>query len=306
MGRICFGLLAHNKPDCLQDLVSNIRAFAPGSDIILFNGGKDPHLADGLAIEVCPYSRPLEYERVARYHFELMRWLHEEQRDYEYLVTLDSDVLLIKPGLAAYLDKAMADSAYMSVLFREIDPLDPWVPGRVFHYKWERIWQPIFGTRYPWGCFNPGQVFRRAYADRLMQFPKLDELLWRIDRSSLHNLEEIVWATMAVTLECQPRCFPYPVQRAVRYLQPHTPDDIRYWLSNPNVYFVHPITMDMNAPDRQLIRELKEGQRVDFDRFQAAFDTYEVSQPQHKRWRHSVVTPVIARLYNAYLRVVPE
>jgi hypothetical protein len=77
----------------------------------------------------------------------------------------------------------------MSVLFRQVYPADTWVPARLFHYKWESVWQPIFGTRTPCGCFNPGQVFRKEYAERLLQFPKLNELLWRIHRSSLHNLE---------------------------------------------------------------------------------------------------------------------
>ena len=306
MGKICFGLLAHNEPDCLADLVDNIRVFAPGADIVLFNGGRDAHLADGLGIEVCPYSQPLGYERVAYYHYALMRWLNEERRDYDFLVTLDSDVLLIKPGLGDYLDRTMAHAGYMSVLFREIDLVDPWIPGRMFHSKWERVWQPIFGTRYPYGCFNPGQTFRREYAERLLQFPRLEELLSRIDRSSLHNLEELVWASLAVTLECRPRAFPETMENAVRYLKRHSPRDIRGWLADPDVYFIHPITMEMDAPERRLIRDLAHGQRVDFDAYQRAFETYQAAPPSHKRWRNTLVMPALSKLYNAYLRVLPE
>ncbi|MFN8473399.1 MAG: hypothetical protein U0822_14510 [Anaerolineae bacterium] len=306
MTRLCFAILAHDKPDCLQDQVQNIRAFAPNADIVLFNGGRDAHLADGIDIDVCPYSQPFGYARVARYHYEVMRWLHEEKRGYDFLITVDSDVLLIKPGLDAYLERVMADHAYMAVLFREITPQLDWVPGQTFMHKWEGIWQPIFGTRYPYGCFNPGQVFRREYAERLMRFPKLDELLTRIDRSRIQCLEEIVWSTMGVTLGCSPRDFPAPNDSAIRYLVRHSPSDVRRWLSDPSVFLLHPITMDMDAPERRLIRALRDGQTVDYPRLQEEFDAYQEAPPAHKRWQLSVLKPVFARLHNAYLRVVPE
>ncbi len=306
MTKLCFALLAHNKPDCLADLVANIRHFAPGSDIVLFNGGRDPNLADGLGIDVCPYSRPLEYERVARFHYEVMRWLAEERRTYDFLVTLDSDVLLIKPGLDAYLSRVMQDSAYMAVLFRQMPPWTPRTTGRRFNYKWEGIWQPLFGTRYPYGAFNPGQVFRHDYAARLLQFPQLEELLTRIDQSSLRDLEEMVWATMAVTLGCKPRNFPYPVASAVRYLERHSPLELQRWVLDPNVYFVHPITMTMDAPDRRLVRELSQGRAPDYAAYQAEFESYQASLPLPRRLRTSVMTPILTTLYDAYLQVVSE
>ncbi|MFN8473400.1 MAG: hypothetical protein U0822_14515 [Anaerolineae bacterium] len=306
MTKLCFAILAHNKPDCLQDLVLNLQTFAPNADIVLFNGGHDPHLADGLDIDVCPYSQPFRYTRNERFHYEVMRWLHEEKRDYDFLMTLDNDMLLIKPGLDAYLERVMADHAYMAVLFREITPQLDWVPGQNFLRKWKTVWQPIFDIPSPYGCFNPGQVFRREYAERLMRFPKLDELLTRMERSSLNTLCEIVWATMAVTLDCDPIRFPQPNQSAIRYLVRHSPDDIRRWLSDPNVYMLHPIVMDMDAPGRRMIRDLRDGCAVDFDAYQTEFDSYQETTPAHKRWQLSVLKPAFARLRSAYLSVVPE
>ena len=54
-----FSILAHNNRPCLADQVRNLRTLAPGCEIILFNGGTDASLADGLGIECCPYSSPV-------------------------------------------------------------------------------------------------------------------------------------------------------------------------------------------------------------------------------------------------------
>jgi hypothetical protein len=306
MTKLCFAILAHNEPDCLKDLVVNLRAFAPGSDIVVYNGGRDQGLVDGLPVDVCPYSRPLAYERVARFHGDMMQWLHESQRRYDYLVTLDSDVLLIKPGLDQYLPRIMGDSAYMAVWLREVHPTTPWIVGQRFLLKWESIWQPIFDVANPIGCFNPCQVFRQDYADKFMRFPKRQLLMERIERSSLRDLEEMIWSTLAATLDCAPARYPFPAETAVRYLRRHSAQEMQRWVNNPDVFFVHPITMQLDAPERRLVRALRNGQALDLTGYQAAFDQYNVGPPLHKRLRQSMMTPILSNLHTAYLRIVPE
>jgi hypothetical protein len=111
---------------------------------------------------------------------------------------------------------------------------------------------------------------------------------------------------MAVTLDCAPLSFPDPMQKAVRYLKRHSVDDIQGWLNDPNVFFIHPVTMEMDAPERRLIRALRDGCAIDFAAFEPAFDGYQPPPPRHKRWRQSSITPLISRLYDTYLRVMPE
>ena len=304
--KICFAILAHTNRPCLDDQVRNLRTFAPTADVVLFNGGRDPNLADGLDIDVCPYSQPLRYERVARFHGEIMRWLHETGREFDFLVTIDSDVLLIKHGFEAFLDRAMADSAYMGVLFRRVEKDTEWITGRRFHYVWRRAWQPIFEVEHPYGCFCPGQVFRGEYVERLLRFPRLDELFERIERSRLRDLEELIWATLAVTLECNPRRYPDAVSASVRYRKRHAPGEIRAYLDDPDVFLLHPVPMSLDAPERRLIRLLREGAPVDFDALQEAFEQEIVPVPNHLRIRGSLFSPLLSKAYDAYLRVAPE
>jgi hypothetical protein len=200
----------------------------------------------------------------------------------------------------------MADSAYMAVDFREIPPWTDWTPGRRYHYKWRQIWQPIFGTQNPYGCFNPGQVFRTEYVDRLMQFSKLNQLLISLGRSRIPVLEEMIYATLAVTLDCAPLKHPASRLAAIRYGSPHSPTKIMEYLENPHVFLIHPVSMDINAPDRRFVRALCDGDRIDVDSFQETFDAHKMSVATHKRLRSSLVSPVLSKLRDVYLRLVPE
>ena len=306
MAKVCFAVLAHNQRACLEDLLENIRQFAPRADVILYNGGRDDSLASGLEVDVVPYSHPLRYEGLAEFHLDVIRWVHEERRQFDFLITLDSDMLLTKPGIEDYLDQAMAHANYMAVEFNEIPPNTDWKPGRRFHLKWRTIWQPMFGTRYPFGCFNPGQVFGRTYIERLMQFPRLDELRARVERSHFPFLEEMIFPTLAVVLDCAPRRMPLPDQSAIRFLGYHAPEEIARYRRDPDVFMIHPVTMNVASPEREMLRQLSRGEHVDVAEFQEAFVQRQPRQAARKQLRASVLGPLLAGLKDAYLRLVPE
>jgi hypothetical protein len=200
----------------------------------------------------------------------------------------------------------MADSNYMAVEFNEIPPDTTWKPGRRFHLKWPTIWQPIFGTRNPFGCFNPGQVFGRQYVERLMQFPKLEELRRRVERSHLSFLEEMIFPTLAVVLDCKPRRMPIPDQSAIRFLGYHAPEEIDRYRHDPDMYLIHPVSMMVDAPDREMIRAVMNGDGVDLSAFQAAYVQRQPRQAARKQLPASVFGPILAGLKDAYLRLVPE
>jgi hypothetical protein len=171
----------------------------------------------------------------------------------------------------------------MAINFMETRPDTDWYPGRVHHRHWKHEWQPVFGTENPYHCFNPGQIFRREYVDRFMRFSKRDEMLARAERSAAPVLEEMIFATLAVTLGCNPRIHPgsqIPPARdlasqvsAIRWRKRHSPREIQRCLDDPHAFLLHPIPMRMDAPERQLIRGLRNGERVDLDRYQRAYES---------------------------------
>jgi hypothetical protein len=306
MADICFAVLAHNQRPCLEDLLSNLRHFAPTSEVVLYNGGRDNSLFDGLDFDVCPLSHPLRYEGLAEFHLDIIRWLQEERRRFDFLITLDSDMLLIKPGIEAYLEQTMRASNYMAVEFNEIPPDTNWKPGRRFHLKWKSIWQPIFGTHYPFGCFNPGQVFGRTFVERIMQFPRLAELRTRVERSHFPFLEEMIFPTLAVALDCAPRRMPLPDQSAIRFLGYHPPQEIDAYRRDPDVFMIHPVTMHVDSPEREMLRAVVRGGGVDVAAYQSAFVQRQPRQATAKQLRASMLGPLLAGVKDAYLRLVPE
>lgn len=307
MADICFAVLAHNQRASLDDLLRNLRYFAPRADVVLYNGGKDARLFDGLDVDVCRYSHPLRYERLTDFHLDVLQWVYEERRQFDFLITLDSDMLLIKPGIEDYLETVMASSNYMAVDFSEVLPDTTWKPGRRFHLKWPTIWQPIFGTRNPFGCFNPGQVFGRQYVERLMHFPRLSELRLRVERSRFPFLEEMILPTLAVVLDCNPRRLPIPDESAIRFLGYHSPEEIDRYRRDPDMYhLIHPVNMTLDAPDRDMVRAVMAGDGVDVAAFQTAFVDRQPRQAARKQLRASVIGPVLAGMRDAYLRLVPE
>ena len=87
---------------------------------VSFNGGNNKIFAANLGVDHCPYSKPLKFGKLAKFHYGVMKMLEEERYVYDFLVTLDSDMLMIKPGFSEFLDQTMVESAYMGANFQKI------------------------------------------------------------------------------------------------------------------------------------------------------------------------------------------
>lgn len=293
---LVLAVLAHADPDCLADQVAGLRTFAPEARVVVFNGGGDAALTDGLDVATCPYSRPLTHHRVGAFHGLTMQWLLEQGWQDDLLVTLDSDMLLLKPGLAYHLAGALerAGAAYLGAHFGEVLPDTPWRPGRRFHRKWSGVWQDLFGLPHPYRSFNPGQVFSGAYLEAFARWPRRLELMRAVDSTRLDALDEIVWATLAVALGTG--AAEHPGGRALQ-LRRHSPQELGDYVSDPDVFLVHRVGMQVDAPERRLVRSLAAGVVPDFAAEPCAYDT---SVPGA-----SPVRAVAARLKDAYQAVTP-
>ena len=65
ISRIVYAILAHNNQACLEDLIDSLHVFSPGNRVVLFNGGTDKAFAENLAVDHCPYSKPLKHGKLA-------------------------------------------------------------------------------------------------------------------------------------------------------------------------------------------------------------------------------------------------
>ncbi len=254
---LCFAVLAHTDRPALADLVANLRTAQPGCEVVVFNGGLDLELAAGLDVEVCPTSRPLRHGHLAPFHGHVLTWLAD--RDLDWIVTLDSDVLLVRAGLEAHLSALAAD--YVAPHLSPVRPGTPWRPGRRFLRSWAD-WQPLLPVEHPWRCFNPVQAFGRGYREVFAAWPGRSELLARVDQAPQEALEEIVWPTVAGALGL--RIAPLGGDDALR-LRPPTPYELRDHLADPAVFAVHKVRTSEPAVERALIRGHLAGESPDFD-----------------------------------------
>lgn len=262
MSKAVLAILAHADRRGLEGFLANVSAFAGDSEIVMYNGGTDAELHRGLGIELCPSSRPLTYGRLARFHFDVMRWVHETRPGYEFIITLEPDMALLRPGLEDTVGHVLATqrSSYLGTNFWKRTSKD--LPFGMTEHAWERDWQPLLGTDRPYGCLNPGQVFGRTFVERLLAHPKLDDLLVQLDRTTIHAMEEVAWPSLAVAMDCSPYWVPYSDGIT---LQRHSPSALRSFLETPWIHLVHKVSPDPEAPDRMIVRQLMRGETPDFD-----------------------------------------
>jgi hypothetical protein len=263
---IVIGLLAHNNPECLADTVASIHQYVHDPLVVLFNGGSKNQftaVARKLDVEFCRYSRPLRHSRhlhhgnLFEFPIGIMRHLRDGGHRYDFLVTIDSDMLVVRDGFEAFLSREMAASGYMATFFRFLTSsvIAKWEIGRYFVHHW-RKWQPLFGIVQPAGCFNPGQVFRRDFVDRILDFHLLSEILDAARISKLPTLEEIIYPTLAVALDTNPKTNPGSVAIDLRIYDSR---QLRTFLADPSVFLLHKVQMDINSPDRVFLRAVRNG-----------------------------------------------
>ncbi|HEV7650259.1 MAG TPA: hypothetical protein VGP26_19095 [Actinophytocola sp.] len=254
--RICFAILAHNDLPGLADMVANLRAAAPGEDVVVYNGGAgfDP---GGLDVDVCPTSRPLRYSGTARFHAEVMAWLAGRAHLPEYVVTLEPDMMLARRGFADFLDRTMGDAGYLGTRFHQVRP--GWWDnpiGRRARWKWAEGWQELIGTPGPYHSFNPGQVFRREYVEKLAAHPGLDQIIRRAEASRLRAIDEVIYPSLAVGLRCRPMS--NPGSRAIT-LRWYPPRQLADFLADESVFLVHRVSTDLAAADRRMVHDAVAG-----------------------------------------------
>src|SRR5262249_13702366 len=106
--RNVFACLVHESPECVLDLVRNLRDLDAGSLILLYNGGRDPRLLSGCVpfeqygAVVHPNPQPQSWGRLHGFALDCMQYVIE-QGPFDALTIVDSDQLGVRPGYSAFL-----------------------------------------------------------------------------------------------------------------------------------------------------------------------------------------------------------
>ncbi len=265
--RNVFACLVHDEPECVLDLVRNLRYLDPASVILLYNGGADPGLLDrhvpfaAYDAILHPRPRPLAWGRLHDFALDCMQFAIDTF-PFDAITIVDSDQLALRAGYSAVLERTLADRPGVGMLVsspgrKSADPRR--LPIHTAHRElglW-RPWLRQFAggvARFVHWSFWPATVFTAAAARELTRRVATDPGLARIlARTQIVATEEVILPTLAALLGYElvanPTSHDY-----IQFRAPYTPAQIASALARPDVFWAHPIPRHYDDPLRRAIR----------------------------------------------------
>lgn len=258
--------LVHERRPVVEDLVTNLRALHPGSPILLYNGGPEADLLDGLDrlgdVVVHPAPEPQAWGTLHRFALDAMRFALREV-PFDTLTVVDSDQLALGGGFGRALAAAVAGRPRLGMLGNapERQPAGTQVgPARTMHRE-AALWRP-FLKRFPGGAdalvhwsFWPATVFTAAGARALVDLFDTDaQLAGLLRRSKTWATEEVLFPTFLAALgfEIGPSVGSSDL---VKYREAYTVGQLRAAAQRPDVFWVHPVPRRLDDPLRTWVRQ---------------------------------------------------
>jgi len=258
--------LVHEKPDCVIDLVRNLRCLDPVSPILLYDGSPDGRLLDPRlpwarwGAEIVPKPRPMKWGVL--HGFALDCITHLAQREHDVMTIVDSDQLLLKSGYAQHLADQVGPAARRAVLSNDPSRQGPRtrIPPAHTAQSELALWRPWL-AQFPDGeekfvhwTFWPSTVIG-AEAGRgiakLFEDPALQAIL---AQSRTWATEEIFFPTFAALLGFEVRQNPC-ASDWVQYKTPWKPADLDRALQDPAAFWMHPAPRVLDDPLRRRLRD---------------------------------------------------
>ncbi len=265
--RNVFACLVHENPDCVVDMVRNLRHLDPSSLVLLYNGSRHRDLlrnafaGEHPGVMLHPSPRPMQWGRLHDFAIDCMRFAFE-QWPFDTLTIVDSDQLALRAGYSSRLAALLRQERGVGVLSNSPEyqgPATTIAPAQVAHAEME-LWRP-FLRRFPDGeskfvhwTFWPSTVFTADAARGLLTLMDEDAQLQQILRQSkIWATEEVVLPTLVALLGYRvvgnPCSFDY-----VRYRTPYSVEQIESAMDRSDVFWAHPIPRRFEDPLRKHLR----------------------------------------------------
>jgi predicted O-methyltransferase YrrM len=266
--RNIFACLVHESPDCVIDLVRNLRALDPASLILLYNGGRDPNLLiDHFPFErhgavLHPSARPVAWGHLHQFALDCLKWACDNYA-FDTLTIVDSDQLALRSGYSDYLGAhletipgagVLSNSSAIHVPGTRIGPAEAAL-------REIDLWRPFLRT-FPDGeqkfvhwCFWPSTVFTADAARDLTElFANNTQLQDIMRQTRIWASEEVILPTMVALLGYQIGVSPCSYDY-VQYRVAFTLSQIETALDRGDVFWVHPVPRRYDDSLRRHIRE---------------------------------------------------
>jgi hypothetical protein len=264
--RNIFACLIHEAPDCVLDLVRNLRLLDPSSTVLLYNGGSPDLLGAASTWEqygavLHPSPRPMRWGRLHGFALECMAFALAEL-PFDTLTIVDSDQLLLQRGYSAAIGASLTGLPGIGMLGSTTEP-----PGRA-HTSTPAasalaelsLWRAYL-RRFPQGVEQfprwtmwPATVFTADAARDIVDLWRSDARLQLIvEQSRMHVTEEIVLPTLVALLGHRivrgPACRSY-----IRFRERFSWGDLHRALHRADGFWLHPVPRMLNDPLRAAVR----------------------------------------------------
>lgn len=266
--RNVYACLVHERQECILDLVRNLRYHDPTSEILLYNGSRNPNLLaptsffENIGAVVHQTPRPQKWGWLHHFAFDCLQFAVDNY-SFDTLTIVDSDQLLIRSGYTTLLHEKLSANRSAGMLGNSDapQPRETQIAPVVQAWKEFELWKPFLDQfphgreKFPHWIFWPSTVFAADAARDLLSLFKTNHKLKDIlDRSNIWATEEVILPTLVSLLgyeiDLSPCSYDY-----VRYKVDYTLPQIETALSRDDVFWIHPVPRKFDAPIRKLIRE---------------------------------------------------
>lgn len=266
--RNVYACLVHERQECVMDLVRNLRYHDPLSEIILYNGSRNPYLLNhGAPFEkygavIHPSPKPMSWGVLHGFALDCMKFALDNF-SFDTLTIVDSDQLGVRSGYVERLHQDLSNHTGIGLLGNspEPQPSHTRIAPAIQAWKEFELWRPFLShfeqgeEKFVHWTFWPSTVFTFDAARDLLRLFNGNENLQNIMRRSLiWATEEVVLPTLVALLgyklAANPCSYDY-----VRYRINYTIPQVEEALARPDIFWIHPVPRQYDNLMRQHIRD---------------------------------------------------
>jgi hypothetical protein len=265
--------LVHERPECVVDLVRNLRHLDGASPILLYDGSAGGDLLDRRlpwprwGAEIVPGPSPMQWGTLHTFALDCLR--HLEGRKYDVMTIVDSDQLMLRRGYAEHLAKHSGGAIRAQLL--SCDPTRQNAASRQgpAHAALAEIalWRPWL-ARFPDGeakfvhwTFWPGTAIGADVGRAILPLFDDPELQAILAASKLWATEEVLFPTFAALLGFEVVRNPCRAD-FVQYRTPWHAAELDRALDTPDAFFIHPVPRQLDNGLRAHLRDRHGGYRI--------------------------------------------
>ncbi|HEU5003345.1 MAG TPA: glycosyltransferase family A protein [Actinomycetota bacterium] len=262
----CF---VHEAPECIVDLVANLRFLDPASAVLLYDGAgpggplADPglrHTVEAMGAVVHPQPTAVEWGRLDEAAIACLR-IAVDHLGASAVTFIDSDQLAARPGYSAALAAVLSAEPRPGCLMTapHAQPRDTLFGPAQSAWHEIDLWRPFLQRfpageeRFPHWTFWPATAFSREAAADVMALWDSPEFQETLAQSRIWASEEVLLPSLAVLAGHRVARNPF-CEHTVRYRTGFTPAEVAAALAQADTWWIHPVARSLDDPVRALLR----------------------------------------------------